>query len=259
MCSSDLGPAPDGHGNLFISDPRAATTFKLTPDGAVAPFIADTIKRGGQCFGPDGLLYATASGDKILAYDASGKVVKTVAEKVHGNDLVVTANGGIYVTTSGPDTIFIGSSGPRVVDTGLKFTNGIAVSPDQTLLYVGDYRSHWIYSYQIQPDGSLADKQKFYDLYVPDTADDAGADGMRVDRDGRLYVATRAGIQICDQAGRVICIIPTPNGRVSNLSFGGADNDVLFTTCGDTVYFRKLKVKGAFSFQAPVLPAPPKL
>ena len=48
---------------------------------------------------------------------------------------------------------------------------------------------------------------------MPDTADDSGADGMRVDRDGRLYVATRMGIQVCDQAGRVNCIIPTPNGK----------------------------------------------
>ena len=54
-------------------------------------------------------------------------------------------------------------------------------------------------------------------------ADDAGADGIRVDRDGRLYVTTRMGIQVCDQAGRVNCIIPTPNGRVANLCFGGPD------------------------------------
>ena len=60
-------------------------------------------------------------------------------------------------------------------------------------------------------------------LHVPDTADDAGADGMRVDRDGRLYVATRMGIQVCDQAGRVNCIIPTPNGKIANLCFGGAE------------------------------------
>ena len=122
-----------------------------------------------------------------------------------------------------------------------------------------DYRSHWVYSYEVQSDGSLAFKQKFYDLYVPDSADDAGADGMRVDRDGRLYVSTRVGIQVCDQAGRVICIIPTPNGRVSNLCFGGAAFDVLFATCGARIYARKVKVHGALSFQPPIKPAPPKL
>ena len=49
----------------------------------------------------------------------------------------------------------------KVVDTGLKFSNGITLSPDQSLLYVADSRTHWVYSYQIQPDGSLAHKQKY--------------------------------------------------------------------------------------------------
>jgi gluconolactonase len=94
---------------------------------------------------------------------------------------------------------------------------------------------------------------------VPDTADDAGADGIRVDRNGRLYVATRMGIQVCDQAGRVNCIIPTPNGRVANLCFGGPDFQTLFATCGDRVYKRKVKVKGANAFDPPIKPAPPRL
>jgi SMP-30/Gluconolactonase/LRE-like region len=112
---------------------------------------------------------------------------------------------------------------------------------------------------QVQPDGSLAHKQRYYHLHVPDDADDAGADGMRVDRDGRLYVATRMGIHVCDQAGRVNCIIPTPNGKISNLCFGGAQFDVLYATCGDKVYKRKVKVKGANAFQEPIKPAAPKL
>ncbi len=139
----------------------------------------------------------------------------------------------------------------RVVDKGLKFANGITLSPDQSLLYVADFASHWVYSYQVQPDGSLVHKQRYFHLHAPDTADDAGADGMRVDRDGRLYVATRMGIQVCDQAGRVNCIIPTPNGRVANLCFGGPDFQTLYATCGDRVYKRKVKVKGANAYEAP--------
>src|SRR6202030_2524298 len=117
----------------------------------------------------------------------------------------------------------------------------------------------WVYSFQVRPDGSLASKQRFFHLHAPDTADDSGADGMRTDRDGRLYVATRMGIQVCDQAGRVNCIIPTPNGKVANLCFGGKDFDVLFAVCGDKVFKRKVKVKGALPFQAPVKPKGPKL
>src|SRR6185312_1696350 len=147
----------------------------------------------------------------------------------------------------------------KVVDTGLKFSNGLTLSPDQSLLYVADSRTHWVYSYQVRPNGSLAYKQRYFHLHVPDTADDAGADGLRVDRDGRLYVATRMGIQVCDQAGRVNCIIPTPNGKVSNLSFGGEKFDTLFATCGDKVYKRKLHVTGANAWDSPNKPAPPKL
>ena len=147
----------------------------------------------------------------------------------------------------------------KVVDSGLKFSNGLTLSPDQSLLYVADSRSHWVYSYQVQPDGTLSHKQRYYHLHVPDSADDSGADGLRVDRDGRLYAATRLGIQVCDQAGRVNCIIPTPNGKLSNLCFGGENFDTLFTTCGDRVYSRKVKVKGALGWQPPIKPAPPRL
>jgi sugar lactone lactonase YvrE len=67
------------------------------------------------------------------------------------------------------------------------------------------------------------------------------------------------GIQICDQAGRVNCIVPTPNGRVANFSFGGENFDTLYAACGDKIYSRKLKVKGSNAYQAPTKPAPPKL
>ena len=72
-------------------------------------------------------------------------------------------------------------------------------------------------------------------------------------------MATKLGIQVCDQAGRVNCIIPTPNGKVSNLCFGGANFDTLYATCGDKVYARKLKVQEAPELQPPIKPAAPKL
>jgi sugar lactone lactonase YvrE len=127
------------------------------------------------------------------------------------------------------------------------------------LLYVAESRGHWIYSYQIQADGSLTHKQKYFHLHVPDTAEDSGADGLRTDRDGRLWVATRLGLQVCDQAGRVNCIIPTPNGRISNLTFGGVNFDTIFATCGDRVYRRKVNVRGANGWEAPLKPTTARL
>ncbi len=73
----------------------------------------------------------------------------------------------------------------------MKFANGIALSTDQSLLYVADYASHWVYSYVIQANGTLAHKQRYYWLHSPDTDDQSFADGIKVDRNGNLYVATR--------------------------------------------------------------------
>ena len=69
----------------------------------------------------------------------------------------------------------------------------------------------------------------------------------------------RDSSQVCDQAGRVQCILPTPNGRVSNLCFGGENFDTLYATCGDKVFKRKLNVNGANSWAEPNKPAPPRL
>ena len=260
------GPAVNLRGEVFYNDVPESKTYKVGLDGQVSLAIADSKKGDGQAFGPDGRLYAVAGGvEQVLAYDADGKPT-VIAEGFRGNDLVVRHDGGVYVTNPGwngtdPSKIwFVSPQGEKkVVDTGLRFSNGLTLSPDQSLLYVADSRTHWVYSYQIQSDGSLAHKQKYFHLHVPDTADDSGADGLRVDRDGRLYVATRMGIQICDQAGRVNCIIPTPNGKLSNFCFGGEKFDTLYATCGDRVFKRKLKVQGAHGFQPPIKPANPRL
>jgi sugar lactone lactonase YvrE/enterochelin esterase-like enzyme len=260
------GPAVNAQGEVFFDDVPNSKTFKIGLDGKVAEFLADSKHGDGQAFGPDGRLYAAAGGDrKIIAYDATGHGT-VVAEGFRGNDLVVRHDGSVYVTEPGWDGTSLSkvwllkpTGEKQVVDTGLLFANGITLSPDQSLLYVDDSRSHWVYSYQIQPDGTLQLKQRYCHLHVPDTADDSGADGMRCDRDGRLYVATRMGIQVCDQAGRVECIIPTPNRQIANLSFGGPRFDTIFAACADRIYQRKVKVQGAVPFDVPIKPPAPHL
>ena len=259
------GSAVNQQGEVFFNDVSSRKTYKIGLDGKVSLFLADSRGGDGQTFGPDGRLYAAAAAEqKILAWDTAGKAT-VIAEGFKGNDIVIAHNGNIYVTNPGsgndPSNVWLirPNGEKKIVDTGLKFSNGITLSPDQTVLYVDDMRSHWVYSYQIQVDGMLQYKQKYYWLHVPDTLDESQADGMRVDREGRLYVATKLGIQICDQAGRVNAIIPTPNGRIANLCFGGESFDTLFAMCGDKVYKRKLKVKGAHGWDAPNKPAEPGL
>jgi gluconolactonase len=258
------GPVANARGEVFFTDIPAGKCHRIGLDGKLSEFIADTKRANGQAFGPDGRLYAVATGErKILAYGADGGAATVMAEEIAGNDIVVAHNGNIYVTQPGannrtPSKVWlIRPNGEKLeVDAGLRFANGVTLSPDQTLLCVADYWSHWVYSYQIQSNGTLQAKQRFCRLDMPDAADDSAADGLRVDRDGRIYVATNLGIQVCDVAGRVNCIIPTPNGRITNLCFGGEQLDTIFATCVDKVYKRKVKVHGLHPWAAPVRPAP---
>ena len=261
------GAAVNTRGEFFFTDIPAGKTYRLDPSGKPVEFLTDTHRANGQAFGPDGRFYTVAAGSsQIIAYDAKGAPT-VVADGFAGNDLVVAHNGNIYVTnppagsSNDPSKVWLikTDGSKQVVDTGLKYANGIALSPDQTLLYVAGYRSHWVYSYVVRPDGTLADKQRYYWLHEPDTDDQSFADGLKVDRNGLLYVATRLGIQVCDQAGRVNLIIPTPNGRCTNLVFAGEKFDTLYATCNDKVYKRKLAVTGANAWDVPNQPAPPRL
>ncbi|MGK0237914.1 MAG: gluconolactonase, partial [Candidatus Pelagisphaera sp.] len=140
------------------------------------------------------------------------------------------------------------------------FPNGVQFSPDQSLLYVSDTRGQFVYSYQIQTDGSLAHKQRYYHLRIKDGSTQTNADGMTVDSEGTLYVTTEMGIQFCDQAGRVKGIINRPqNAWISNVVIGGPNFDQLYATCNDKVYVRSINAKASLSYQSPITPAKPRL
>ena len=259
------GAAANAKGEVLFDDVPAGKTYLIGRD-AKPQLLRSGPEAGSRAFAPNGRMYtAAAAAKRVLAREADGKST-TVADGVVADHLVARHDGGLYFTNPDPTgresskVWYVDSKGDRrLVDSGLKFATGVTLSPDQSLLYVADGESHWVYSYQVQADGSLRYKQRFYHLHVPDTADDSGAGSLRVDRNGRLYVATRVGIQVCDQAGRVNVILPTPNGRLSDFCFGGPDFDTLFVFCGDRVFQRKLKVRSANSFEEPLKPAPPRL
>lgn len=142
----------------------------------------------------------------------------------------------------------------------LRTLHGTALSPDHTLVYSIDPNSHWIYSSQVLPGGKQAYKQRFGWLHVPDNEDNAGAENIVCDRDGRIYVATNMGVQILDQTGRVNAILPSPSGgAAAKVAFGGADFDTLYINSKGKTYSRKLKTRGANPAEAPNKPDAPKL
>ncbi|MVM29952.1 gluconolactonase [Spirosoma sp. HMF4905] len=264
--STSEGPAANAKGEVFFTDGPTKKNWKVGLDGKASLLPEKSGNFHGQAFSPDGRMYATTiATPKLMAYSPDGKLT-AIAQGFTGNDLVVANNGNCYVTspsqgTNGLSNVWlIRPNGQKVtVDASLGLATGVTLSPDQTLLYVADNQSHWVYSFTIQPDGTLANKQKYYWIHTPDTADDAGIGGLKTDRDGRLYVTTRMGIQVCDQAGRVNLILPTPNGKVSNICFGSENFDILFATCGNKVYKRKLNVKGANAWEKPNKPTAPRL
>jgi hypothetical protein len=113
-------------------------------------------------------------------------------------------------------------------------------------------RSHRGFSYRVKPDGTVEWKQLFYWAHVPDWADDSGAGGMCMDRDGRLYVATHMGVQVFDRNGRSRGILPMPEGDATSVCFGGTKFDTLFVTSAGKLYQRHMKAVGAPSFIEPI-------
>lgn len=255
------GPIANEAGEIFFTDIPRSKIHKVALDGSVSVFAENTGQANGLSFGSDGFLYAAASGKKaITRYDPSGKE-ETILEGVTSNDCVSRVNDGYFTDPNNKRVYHVDSEGRhRVVDEGIAFPNGLIVSPDHSLLYVADTRGQFVFSFQIKEDGSLAHKQPYFHLHLPDAATGSGADGMKVDTEGRLYVTTSLGIQVCDQAGRVNGIISKPQNKwLSNIAFGGRGMNEIYVTCGDKVYKRVTKARGVLSFKPPIKPPAPRL
>jgi len=254
---SAAGLAADAKGDVYLSD--SATIYRLGSDGKPVVFLR---KAGivGQTFGPDGTLYAVVPTEKrVVAVSPEGHV-RTVAEGVTARGIVVPRDGAIYVSEPGahsdmPSRVWRIKGGQKsVADEGLASASGVAFSPDGSLFYAAEKTTKWIYSYVTQPDGSFRDKQPYFWLHMTDIPNDSGAEDLAVDTHGNLYAATRMGIQVCDQNGRVraILTLPAPSGPARGLCFGGAHFDVLYVTDGTHVFTRRMALGGFAPWAAPV-------
>ncbi len=249
------GPATALSGEVFFVDAGDNKIHRIDLDGHVKEFLSDADRASSLTVGPDGQLYAVSSTTgKIMCYDGSGKGSLVVAG-IRGQYLLATPKGGLYVTSNGDkpgdsgSVWFVKDGRKTQVDTGLKFATGLAYRPDQWLLSVADGRSKWAYSYQINADGTLANKERFFWFHVPDWEDDAGAESICYAREGPMLVATRWGIQVCADDGPTQVILPVPDrSRVIGVCLGGREMDTLFAFCGDKIWKRRVKVHGIGAF-----------
>jgi sugar lactone lactonase YvrE len=242
------GAAADKAGNVFFTDRPNQKIYKIDLDGNVSLWKDDSGGPVGMVFGPDGRMYVGESVAKQVVSYAPDGTETVIATDINPNDLVVTAANNVYVTESLTHRVwFIDAKGnKRVVNegtdtSGINYPNGVRTSPDGSLLMVSDTRNKWVWSFQIEADGSLADGEEFYRLETPDENSWSGGDGMIVDTLGYLYVTSRLGVQICDQPGKVQLILSKPQaGSQPSVAFGGADMQWLYVTSQDKVFRRRM-------------------
>ncbi|MBM3756683.1 MAG: gluconolactonase [Acidobacteria bacterium] len=259
------GPAVDAQGIVYFSDIPNSRIHKLAADGKVSVFRENTGESNGLMFGPDGRLYACQSARKrIVAYTMDGKE-SVIASDANCNDLAINPRGEIYFTDPTAKRVWLvdAKRNKRVAHEGILFPNGIRFSPDHAFLMVADTLSRWIWSFSVQADGSLTNGVPFHRLEIPDEVENgplrSGADGMTVDADGFVYVATKLGIQIADPAGRTVGILNKPDaGDPSSVVFAGTGLQTLYVTSGSKVYRRPVKRKGTLPWVA-VTPPKPRL
>lgn len=241
------GPAVDGEGRVYFTDVPESKIFKIDLDGKVTLFADQTANTNGLMFGTDGKLYGCRNGDKrIVTYDSQAKV-ETVVDEVQSNDLVVASNGAIWFTDPPGKRVWYVSPDRKkqVVAEGIN-PNGIILWADQGTLVVTEGQEPILWTFRVEPDGRLTGKDRYYGpLQLPSGSDRPGSDGMTVDSAGRLYVTTRAGLQMFDPTGRLGGTIAKPQtGPLSNVCFGGPKLETLYVTAGDKVFRRKVQATG---------------
>jgi gluconolactonase len=240
-------------GDIFFSDmkakdPEKPGIYTLSPDGQKKKLL-DGKFSGTRPSADCKTLYACGSG-KVIAFPLPAGPEKVLVDKVGTNDLAVTRHGLIYTTGNGKQQVTLldpQTHEAKPADVGnIKNPNGIGLSPDQKNLIVSDYNGTHVWTFTIQPDGTLTDRKSPMTMTAPEKKPDvAGGDGMAIDSDGRAYVTTIIGLQIFAPTGELLGVLPKPkNSSLVSCTFGGKDLNYLYVACGDTIYRRKTLAKG---------------
>ena len=254
-------PACNASGEVFFCDSRAGRIYRNGLDGKTRVFAEQTGRVTGMSFGPDAKLYACQSGRRrIVRYNDAGQEEVVYADTTC-QDIITVPKGFYYSDPVAPGVWYSDYAGTRVkVDELTTNPMGLFPTSDQAFLHLASSDSSATLQFRIKSDGGLEYRQPFGYLHAPPGEGNAGASGMAVDIEGRLFVATRLGVQVLDQLGRCNLILGKPtSATINGVAFGGMEFDTLFVTCGERVYRRKLKVRGAQSYLAPVIPPKPSL
>ena len=253
------GPTADKKGNVYFSDQNNDNVLLWSVDGKLSVF-GHFGRANGMYFDRDGHLLTCSDMDNEIwsvGMDGTYTVLVTDFEgkKLNGpNDLWVhPKNGGIYITDplykrswwtrdptmqqEGQYVFYLKPDRKTLIKavTDLRQPNGIIGTPDGKKLYVADIGDRKTYVYDIQPDGTLANKKLFCSM---------GSDGMTIDSKGNIYLTGRGGVTVFNPQGEQIEQIPIEARWTANLCFGGKDMQTLFITASDCLYSIRMNVKG---------------
>jgi gluconolactonase len=248
------GPIALPDGSVIFSETTANRTIRIDASGSVSVFLENTGGANGMSFDTDGRLFATHvpyGASKVSIIYPKGKetlIVDNYQGKAFGrcNDLTVAKNGTIYFTDSAnpapppptplplpPAFYYVPAGGHTAVQVlnDVAFPNGVVLSRDEKILYLNNTNGEYLIAFDVKPDGSLTNRRNFAQYQgVTKNASGvmvSGADGITIDNDGRLYVATAIGVQVFGTDGKHLGTIPLSRPP-QNLAFAGKDKKTLY-------------------------------
>jgi gluconolactonase len=254
------GPVGTAEGALYFSDIRTNRTYLLETGGKISIVRENTNGANGLALTADGhLLAAEGEGKRISRLDRDGKVTTVT----HGsedrpflapNDLIVDAKGGIYFTDPGPRPVVPGrivhvyylppgAKESVVIDDKIARPNGLTITADGKTLIVDDTLGTIVFAYDIQADGTVANKRPFAELRDIPAGQESVADGVALDRDGRVYITTVKGVQVFDRGGQYLGTIAVAR-QPANVAFGGPDKRTLYITAREGLYQLPMLAQG---------------
>lgn len=250
------GPAVDKEGRVYFTDQPNDRIYVWDEDQGVSLWLEGTERANGMYFDNENRLLACADEFNRIIRIEDTKNIEVVFENfddkhLNGpNDLWVTPDGGIYFTdpyyhrdywqeghTEDQDArgvYYLSPEGEvkRVIDD-YKQPNGLIGTPDGKLLYVADINDRKIWKYEIEEDGTLANKTFFAG---------EGSDGMTIDEKGNIYL-TMGKVWVFSPQADLIQEIELPESP-SNICFGGKNKKTLFITARTSVYTLEMNVAG---------------
>jgi gluconolactonase len=254
------GPVWDPSGFLFVSDETLNKIFRAYPDGHKEELISlgdpdgNTFDRKGRLLDCASELRAiievTRDGKyNILADHFEGKKLNTP------NDVIIGPDGAAYFTDPTLDFVEgekseLGFEGVYRLDSkgGLKLLtkqlpqpNGLGFSPDGKKFYVDDDEEKNIHVYDVTADMSLANGKVFGSELGE--KDEGVPDGMKLDRNGNIFVTGPKGIWVWTPEGKHIGTIVMPE-QPANLAWGDADYGTLYITATTSLYKLRTSTRG---------------